>query len=112
MKKIDTFYMSEKQIEQMKRKRKFNKKIAISAVLYLVSVATFLVLPKMSPVLANMGYSVVDIETIKSIFEILGGTSAIAGVMTFAKSLHDPLTEKEAQELAEKDDIEKGGFSK
>ena len=32
----------------------------------------------------------------------------IVGVCTFAKSLHDPLTPKEAQELAEKDKIEKG----
>ena len=45
---------------------------------------------------------------ITSLLGLIGCIMVIVGVCTFAKSLHDPLTPKEAQELAEKDKIEKG----
>ena len=43
-----------------------------------------------------------------NILKMIGCIMVIVGVCVFAKSLHDPLTPKEAQELAEKDKIEKG----
>ena len=45
---------------------------------------------------------------ITSLLGLIGWIMVIVGVCTFAKSLPDPLTPKEAQELSEKDKIEKG----
>ena len=45
---------------------------------------------------------------ISSLLGLIGSVMVIVGVCTFAKSLHAPLTPKEAQDLAEKDKAEKG----
>lgn len=104
--------MSEKQIEQMKRKKILNKKMAIASVIYLVAIASTFALKYIPPVLLNAGVPNMSVETVSTILKGIGGFGSIWGVCAFAKSLHDPLTEKEARELEEKDAIEKGGYKK
>lgn len=112
MKKIDTFYLSDKQIEQLKRKKKFNKKLAVSAVLFLISLACYLTVNSIPSFLTDAGFLSLPAEELSIIINGIGGLSGISAAMTFAKSLHDPLTEEEAKELAEKDAIEKGGYKR
>ena len=112
MKQIDTFYLSEKQIEQLKRKRKFNKKMIKSATLFLLGSATLLSLGFVPALLANYGVTQSVIDSVYNYMIIGGGLSNIIGVCSFAKALHQPLTKNEAQELAERDAIEKRGRSK
>lgn len=112
MKKIDTFFMSEKQIEQMKRKKKWNKKMTISAILILSSIASGIALGYVPEILLSSGVPSLSVEYIELILGGIAGLGSIGGFATLSKTLHDPLTPKEAEELAEKDAIEKGGYSK
>lgn len=104
--------MSEKQIEQTKRKKILNKKMATASVIYLVAIASCFALKYIPPVLLKAGVPNMSVETISLILKGIGGFGSIGGVCLFAKSLHDPLTEKEAKELEEKDAIEKVGYKR
>ena len=44
-----------------------------------------------------------------SLIQLLGAIGAIASVMLFAKTLHDPKSPRDAEQLKRRDDIEKGG---
>lgn len=109
MKEIDTFYLSEKQIEQYKRKRKFNYKMKKAATLFLVGVASSIALGFIPEKVTAMG---IGVSLAINFAKLFSSGTVIKGVCDFAKALHQPLTEKEAQELAERDAIEKGGYSK
>ena len=101
--KYDSFFMSEEQIEQLKRKKNWNKKMAKSAKWFLIAIATGLL---------NSVPAIASVNLISWALEGLQIFGVFYGVCNFSKSLHDPLTEKEAQELAEREEIEKGGRSR
>ena len=79
MKKYDSFFLSDKQIEQLKKtKQKPNKKYLIkSAILALISLASGLTIGSVSPLLGG-------------VLQILTGTGAIAGVCSFVKAFERP----------------------
>lgn len=112
MKNYDSFFMSDKQIEQMKREKKWNKKMAISGTLVLAAFASFFAAGFVPTAIINAGGSQFIAEALNLVFRGIYSFGTIAGVCSFAKALHDPLTENEAKELAEKDAIEKGGKSR
>ncbi len=109
MKNTDSRFLSEKQKEQQIRKKRFNKKLWIALGLYILSILSYIVYKNLSPALADANFSDLTVQGIEILCGFIGSGSAIAGVMVFAKSLHNPLTEEEAEELAEKDRIEKCG---
>lgn len=90
------------EIEKLARKYLMRKKLLKSAGLFLggnLLVILIDIFCYNGPIGKNL---------ITSLLGLIGCIMVIVGVCTFAKSLHDPLTPKEAQELAEKDKIEKG----
>jgi len=112
MKEIDSFYMSDKQIEKMKREKIWNKKMAKTSKWFLTCVASILVFGIVPDVLTKIGVSLDITNSVAGLSLAISSLSGIIGCCKFAKALHEPLTEKETEELAEKDAIEKGGFSK
>lgn len=111
MKKIDSFYMSDKQIEEMKRAKKLDKKMVTAGKLILISLASILTFGVVPEILTSMGAPVLS----DLVSGITLGTSSITGILGFCKfasDLHQPLDEKEAEELKHRDAIEKGGRRK
>ena len=111
MKKIDSFFLSDKQIEQMKTKRKFNKKTALSAVLILVSIACGITYGAIPGLLQNYAIAQSIIDTIQTILGTISSTGSIVGVIALGKSLDRPCPElpenfrEEIEEAAKGEDI-------
>lgn len=109
MKEFDSFYLSEKQIEELKRKRIWNKKMANSAKYILIGVAGFITTILLEGKLGNIINVSSDVQTlIESAAALIGSGGIIIGGMKFAAAIHEPLTEKEAQEYKQKENEEKG----
>jgi len=85
MKKIDTFFLSDKQIEQMKNQKKSNKKLAKFAVIMLASTAGILLASHTPEILQSLGMSDIGFETIESLLTGIGGLGAIVGVVNLTK---------------------------
>lgn len=101
--------MSEKQKEMSKRKRIWNKKMRLYGLLILVSFACFFLAGFVPTAMINLGCSEVTAHVVNMIFRGIHCIGVIVGVLGFAKALHDPLTDKEAEELAEQERREKTG---
>lgn len=95
--------MSEEKI----RNKRFKKKMIRSGVLLLVSFASFFLAGLLPPWMLDIGLPRKAAESVNLIFRGIYAFGTIAAVCMFCKTLHDPLTEKEAQELAEKEEQEK-----
>lgn len=110
MKKIDTFYLSDKQIEQMKSLKKPNKNLAVAAVLLLISVASGISLGNLPAVFQSMGIQQLSTANLEMILTGITGFGGIGSVIAFAKSFKykqpeiDPETRKELEEMGSVED--------
>ena len=86
MKKIDTFYLSDKQIEQMKSLKKPNKNLAVAAILLLVSIASGLTLGNLPSVMQSVGIQQLSPETMEMILTGITGFGGIGSVVALARS--------------------------
>ncbi len=94
-------------IEALVRKSIFRRKLLVAFSLYALSILSYLFFSNTDLFFKDPQSA--TCETICALAKILGGISAIASVMIFAKSLHDPLTPSESRELQEKETYEKTG---
>ena len=108
MKKYDSFYLSEAQIEELKRKKKWNKKMTKSAVIMLTALSSLII----GGFVPSFGLGAALTAGIQHVLKGVHLFGTIAGVCTFAGALHDPLTPEEAKELADRETIDKVGRSK
>lgn len=106
MKKIDTFYLSDKQLEQIrsyKNPKKSNKSLAVAAVLLLASIASGLTLGHVPSVMQNLGIQQLSPETIEMILTGITGFGGIGSVVTLLASGNKnfpTISEEEKKELA------------
>lgn len=100
--------MADKQ-EIEKRKCIWNKKTKRAGLIILISFASFFLAGYVPLWMTDAGLPYEAAHLVNLIFRGIYSFGTIAGVCLFCKSLHDPLTEAEAKELAEKDRKEKTG---
>ena len=84
MKKIDTFFLSDKQIEQMKKNKKPNKNLAKIALIALGSAAGLLLASHAPQIFQSLGISGIDWETVESVLTGITGFGVIYGVVKIA----------------------------
>jgi len=95
--------------EQKKRRQIFSKKMKRAGLLFLIAAVSFFASGFVPAALLDAGCSMELAELASLIFRGIYSLGTIISVILFAGSLHDPLTRKEAEELAETERKEKTG---
>ena len=98
---------NEHRMDALMRRAIFKRNLIVVLLLYLLSIASFILL-------ANLGVFINDpksdpYQEAAAALKLLGGGGAVLSTIVFARSLHDPLTPAEAEELLEKEAREKTG---